>query len=173
MGVDLKCYLPPETRCDDVAKVVGLALGCKGRLEPLGGDAVHLVVEGVSLKPSPAGLASCAVIEVKAPGGYQHQILFHHEFEAPGYNPEGGPAHVGIIRRSTPLWCGVAKRLVDFFGGSVDFNDHDDSYEDFKVERPRPWNNPCDGEPWERFQREMAAVQPAIHMPEVAAYPVR
>lgn len=166
MGVDCRIYLPPDTRVGDVAKVLGLLAGLPGELKPLGGASggIYLDVPGAQVKSSEP-VPECAAIHFG-----DHYVLYHFEGDGPGYNPAGGPASVIMLPPSTPFWCGIAKGLVEFFGGVVDFNDSDDSDRDLEVERPRPWNNPCDGEPWDTFQREMAAVKPAEPLPEVAAY---
>jgi len=51
--------------------------------------------------------------------------------------------------------------LVDFFGGRMDYQDCDDSYEDYtKWPKSSRHNRPQDGKPWQNFQKRMEAVKP-------------
>jgi len=50
--------------------------------------------------------------------------------------------------------------LARFFGGTVDFNDCDDSEEDEVWERKRSNNSPTDGDEWQQFHEDLYAVKP-------------
>lgn len=68
---------------------------------------------------------------------------------------------------STSFWQAVGKRLVDFFGGSVDFNDCDDIDVDYSKEPgSTDVNAPTSGEHWENFQKRILEV-PRIHKDEL------
>lgn len=165
MGIDCCVYLPPETRVKDVASAIGLLAGCESTWRQS-----WVVVNGIEVQAVDF-IPCCANIRVTTPSGQVLWALFHFEFNDPTQRPEGGPAWVGIMPSSTPLWCGIATGLVRFFGGGVDYQDCEaPGAWDFAAPRPRPYNNPCDGAPWDEFQRALAALQPVDPMPEVAAY---
>ena len=68
---------------------------------------------------------------------------------------------------STSFWIAVSKRLVDFFGVSIDFNDSDSVEVDYSVPwKTREENAPTDGEAWNIFQKRLAAV-PRINRNEL------
>lgn len=163
MGVDCKITLPNAARIDDVADVIGLLLGCKGTLEPLDNNgSIHLKVAGVETKNS--SITGCAEINISnAPlgsGGKSGNRWFFYHFEWSGqnkgdYNTGQGR---GIMPRSTAINIAMAKELVTFFGGSVDYNDCDDTEVDFKAPEQKDIRA-CDGKGWDKFQRRMFAVK--------------
>lgn len=99
-------------------------------------------------------LAQCARIRINhrhAVYPYDIDIMYHFELT-------GGQR--GLQPRSTPFWLALGKRLVDFFGGRVDFCDADDREADYVRDKPRTHNDPKDGTPWERFQQELFTFAP-------------
>jgi hypothetical protein len=158
MGVDTKIMLPGRVRLQDVARVLGALAGCKTELK-VKPTYVYCQVDDVKVDNSHT--PECANIrwtgggELK-PDGY---VMFHYE-----------PCEFDgrlLMPRSTPWWIAAGKRLVDFFGGKVDFNDCDDV--DVDYERPSPGDiAPSDGEPWREFQRRMSEVK-AITAEDLAA----
>jgi hypothetical protein len=63
---------------------------------------------------------------------------------------------------SNKFWIEVGKRLIDFFGGYIDYNDCDDIKKDFEKEKPRLKNNPNDGEEWNDFEKEKYNIKPLV-----------
>ncbi len=154
MGINCTIRLPDNVRADDVATVIGVAVGCKATYEKFstgGSDGGSTNVPGV--KVTTTSVPSMAYIIFDR----RHCNYF---FE----NESGGRlVHCG----DAPLWQAVGRRLVDFFGGQVDYNDCDDTDVDYK-KRPksRAVNAPTDGEDWENFQQRLLVV-PRIHRDEV------
>ena len=63
--------------------------------------------------------------------------------------------------RSTASNIALGKRLVDFFGGFVDYNDCDNSDSDYAVaEKTADECDPQDGQPWDDFQERMFNLKP-------------
>ena len=156
MGVDCQIYLPPQTRVSDVAEVVGTLLGHPTEFKDRGRYS-SCEVEGVEVKN--ASVATLAEILFEDKKGVVYKTLNYH-FEAgevPGAESGGWRC---LLPRSTPLWCAVAKRLVDFFGGKALFQDV--SEEIGRAALPRFHAYPEDGEPWTRFERDKSLVKPLI-----------
>jgi hypothetical protein len=155
MGVDCKITLPPATRARDVVKVLGILAGTKPYRYDLGNTSWAAGVEGANLFTS--GVDGLVRLRWDAPEGQPSEALYHFEWGPYGRNDLRGCR--GLMPRSTPWWCAVAVRLVDFFGGEVDFNDCDDSDCDYSV----PWREDCsaeDGEEWRAFQQRLMDLQP-------------
>lgn len=150
MGIDARVSLPPNVRVNDVATVLGALLGRPVRREPMG-DIWHAAVDGVRVESAP-GLPQCANICLSHNGTDYDRYLFHFE---------GHGGRRLIIRRSRMEHIALFCELARFFGGSVDFNDHDECDADFVVEDGADEANcPEDGEPWRRLQERIADVRP-------------
>lgn len=160
MGVNCHITLPDNVRIDDVAKVIGILVGCKAEYEKFdSGNGGSTVVSGVQARTT--SMPELAYITVTIPEGKprlhpdgecRFSWFYHMESDTPGRCVSPG---------SYPLSQAVGVRLVQFFGGSVDFSDCDDVDVDYK----RPWksweeNHPSDGEAWERFQQRLLALKP-------------
>lgn len=140
MGIDCKIYLPAKARLHDVADVIGLLRGHRATW-----DATQrfIIVDGVLTRPS--NVSECADIIIG-----DARFLYHFEF--------GDHGERGIMPRSNPANIALAKGLVDFFGGRVDFNDGDDIECDYFVEE-QPDINATNGDAWMRLQNRKMAVR--------------
>ena len=150
MGVDCKVQLPGDVRVCDAAEVIGILAGLPTRWSKLG-ERCFLAVTGASAVST--GVPGMA--EIKLEGGLvdgesSHSAYWH--FETHPYRT--------IMPRSTPFSIAVARGLVDFFGGEVDYDDSDDTPCNYSRQSPRPSNCPEDGKPWEDFQKAKASVPP-------------
>jgi hypothetical protein len=156
MGVDCTINLPSNVRLQKVAEVVAIAAGMEPIKQPLNSkahpDAWYVSVPGLIVRSS--CVVTCADI-IFQHNGEQHYVMYHFE---PGDESRGGRL---LMPRSTPFWICVAKRLIDLFGGWVDYQDCDSSYRDY--ERP-PKNDasncPSDGVHWQKLQERIFSVQP-------------
>ena len=159
MGVDCKITLPANVRLKDVADVIGVAAGFKPEKSPLGSrhpDSWAVHVPGVRVSSfNHAGLESCAKIELvgeTVDGVKYHYAMYHFEYD------DGKRL---LNPRSTAFWLGIGHRLVDFFGGSLDYQDCDDSDKDYHVlGKHNRSNQPTDGKDWQDLQERMFAVKP-------------
>lgn len=121
MGVDCRIYLSSRANVRDVATAIAILLGQKVEKRPLGSDGWHVVVDGVKVYGI-ENLPECCHIKVA-----ERWFLFHFEFGR-------GSGQRGIMPRSTPSNIALCKRLADFFGGTVAYNDCDSNRADYFVE---------------------------------------
>ena len=158
MGVDAEVLLPAHVRVQDVAEVVGKLLGHESTLRPAGGVDVKQV-EVVSIPEIP----SCAWLRGYDNTGDERcttfSVLYHFESE------DGRRI---IMRRSRAEYIALLRRLADFFGGTVDYQDCDAEGADYCVERPLEESAPTDGEAWFAFQKRIHELTP-LGEEEIAA----
>jgi hypothetical protein len=65
--------------------------------------------------------------------------------------------------RSTPFWIAVGKRLVQFFGGEIDYQDCDEIDVDFaRPSKSLKINDPQDDDEWDTFQRRLFRLKPLM-----------
>src|SRR5581483_9606267 len=123
MSVDCHITLPDNVRVDNVADVIGIAAGLKPVWEYSdNGKHKWVKVRGVEARSSGV-VPGMALISIRSTGHLlvdgedQHSGYYH--FEA---------CHDGRLLSvtSTAFWIAVGHRLVDFFGGSIDYQDCDD-----------------------------------------------
>src|SRR5581483_2411691 len=114
MGCDADAYLPTNVRIKDVARVIGLCFG---------GKPVWMThpsyVEVLSVGVRNTSSVDMAAIEV-----WQDKVCIaemHYHFESD--SPYVGRRGVGL-GSSNAARIALGVRLVDFFGGTVVFNDH-------------------------------------------------
>lgn len=153
MGINTFVKLPDNVRLEDVAKVIGIAVGYKPEtIASRNNPAVSWTeVNGVEIKTTSVPSMVNIVF-----GGRHCSYFFEHE--------SGGRL---VYTKSTSFWIAVSKRLVDFFGGEVDFNDCDESDVDYKKKaNSSKINRPSDGKAWYDFQARLLKVKP-IHRDEV------
>lgn len=156
MGVSCAIVLPYEARSIDIAKIIGMSCGLPFEMKQLGQvPGTYLNVEGVTLRESAAG-PTCGELCWQDLDGTQRHVLWHYEFNP---NSRKLPRGRGMLPPSTAFWICIGKRLVDFFGGWVDFNDCDSQRCDYW----RKMNHQCDpedGKPWQDQQFAMASILP-------------
>lgn len=134
MGVDCKVTLPAGVRVLDVADAVGIAAGCEWHWKLLPQNGTRYVsVPGVTVSATPVvGLAEIHMKGELADGESDHSMAYHFEFAE-----RGAP---GFLVRSTSFWIAVSRRVVDCFGGIVDYNDCDANSCDYVVAPTRGWD---------------------------------
>jgi len=163
MGVDCNIHLPANVRVRDVADIIGILAGKKTTVKTMNGGGLSVDVEGVKVEPT--SIPEMVQITVKGPFSKDAQAargdnegLFCY------YHFESEDKYVGwrdLNPRSTPFWCAVARSLVDFFGGEVDYNDCDTTRVDYRRSpRTNLVNCPSNNPEWDRFQKRMAAARP-------------
>lgn len=162
MGVDCRVTLPADVRMTQVADAIGIAAGLTWRWEPLGSTgSKHIVVEGLSTKPSAvAGLAEIHLHGETVDGQRDHFLCYHFEFGTRGTR--------GIMPRATPFWIAVMRRVVDCFGGTLDYQDSDVRSLDYVVRPTGGWMDESD-EAFDRNQQRLAAIVP-VSKAEIDAF---
>jgi hypothetical protein len=160
MGCDTVISLPTNVRLKDVANVIGVLSGYRARKMCLSGGAWATNVPSVRTKGIES-IPECAHIFV----GDEIRVMYH--FEHITDDPRIGRV---IQPASTPFWVAVGRRLVDFFGGEVDYNDCDNSAVDYSVPaKSNEENCPKDGKEWDDFQERVLNLSP-ITKEEVKSY---
>jgi hypothetical protein len=146
MGIDCRISLPANVRVRDVAKVIGRLAGLEAVRQNFGsGDGWVAQVKGV--EATTTSMPELAMIVF----GDRH-TTFHFECETAGRL---------LLPRSTPFWCALACRLVDFFGGEVDYSDSDATDCDYAVpHKSDTENRPEDGEAWYVLQQRIVDLLP-------------
>jgi hypothetical protein len=165
MGVDCSLTLPNNARLRDVANAIGILAGLKPEAERLSGsDGFFFRVPGVTVKSS--RIETLAEIHIQAPDGESlvdgekhHWVLYHFEFEVPTDDPNVRTYARGIMPRSTRFWIAMCCKLADVFGGVLDFNDCDDSGQDY-VKPEHPLNGAVNGAAWDAQQRRIFELAP-------------
>lgn len=151
MGVDTLIRLPADVRIRDVSIVIGILAGLKPEQHSLCGSSYSCSVAGVETKSS--SIPECADIEINGDlvdGEKNHHVMFHFEYKASRL----------LMPRSTAFWIAVGRRLIQFFGGSMDYQDCDSVETNYRRKSPRKDNSPEGGKPWHDLQDAMLAIKP-------------
>lgn len=176
MGVDCKINLPDNVRVKDVADLIGIASGLPVNWEPCSNDRdlKFLRVPGVEVRQT-----SCVTMpeisirslgKLLVDGKDIHHVYYHLESSYGGRSL--GPP-------STAYWIAVAHRLVDFFGGTIDYQDCDEVRIDYRrAKKTRNQNSPEDGKPWHNFYKRLSEVKPITQeemqkLDQFAAYKIK
>lgn len=159
MGVDARVTLPANVRLSNVANVMGAVAGCPATKsffdrDPKNGWSTR--VEGVEVLTT--SIPSMCEIRITPPNGCVDGEKSHFTFYH--FEPDNGVGRL-MLPRSTAFWIAVMHRVVDFFGGEIDYNDCDDVSCDYSVPH-KTWeeNSPSDGEAWYTFQNRILEIKP-------------
>jgi len=170
MGVDCGINLPDNVRVKDVAQIIGIAAGLTPQwggshgakwVEVPGADVTNTII------PEMVEIAIRSLGHLLIDGDAMHTVNYHFESDNNGRS---------LNPRSTAFWLAVAHRLVDFFGGTIDYQDCDDVEVDYFVPaNVRSVNSPSDNEEWDLFQQRKFEVKPItkeelLHYDNLAAY---
>lgn len=140
MGCDSHLYLPPTTRMDDFAEVLGILLGAKAERRAIAGsDGVF-----VDVKDAPTfGHSHTPTMAVLSIGGFWHWEC---------HSPIAG-ARLFSCRTAEPRRP-VLEALADIFGGMLDFNDCDSIDVDYMgTLRDKPYRpDASNGQAWDDWQ---------------------
>lgn len=148
MGVSCHITLPDRVRVQDVAEVMGLLAGMKAEERPFtSSDGTYLQVPGVRVRST--GQAELCHITFEHEDEW-YSATYFFEWEAGGR---------GIIVGSYPFWIALARRLVDFFGGSVDYSDCDDVDCDYSAPE-QPGIAARTDEDWHLMKRRKRELRP-------------
>ena len=156
MGVDIRLTLPGDVRVKDAAQVMGVLAGLPVEQVAIGSSpAIFVEVRGISIEGTM--FPETAKISLDGPmvdGAINHFV--HWYFEG-----DRGFERV-CLPPSTAFWIAIARGLIDFFGGKVDYQDCYESEVDY--EGPaypfRESNCPTDGELWDVFQKRILDLVP-------------
>lgn len=171
MGVNCNISLPANVRVDDVASVMGAAAGCEVRKMLLNGtDSWAVRVLGVDVRGSDTcpGMAVITIHNPTLDSESKHWCYYHFEHR-------GGRRL--LSPKSTAFWIAVGRRLVEFFGGRIDYRNCADVGFLEIPDKPDGLNHAEDGAEWDALQMRIAAVKPITKaewrsLDAVAAYKI-
>jgi hypothetical protein len=150
MGANCQITLPHAVKARDVADVIVACSGVRPEKQYLGArDGWAAYCPGVTVTASPHD-PTLANICWRDPAGEEQRVLYFFEWSAAGR---------GLMPPSTAFWVAVGWRLVEFFGGSVVYNDAEGLTPDF-VRPAREDGRVEDGPEWKAFQERKLAVPP-------------
>jgi hypothetical protein len=136
MGVNARITLPAAARLRDVADVMGALAGHVMTKQPFSQKSDGWSAgrprgaKGIRIEPCKAMVEWVLIFldntaDVQLPDGQcSHYVMYHFEG---GKNGERL-----MLPPSTEFWIAIGKGLVDFFGGSIDYNDCDDVAVDYE-----------------------------------------
>lgn len=155
MGADCTANLPGNVRCRYVAYVIAKCAGAASRLVPCAypNDTIYLTVEVDGVAVEPGSFAEAAHIKL-ADAGQLRWTQFSFDFEGAGNTRM-------VSLRSCAAHIALARRLVEFFGGTVDYDDGDSIEVDYEVPaKSDDENQPLTDEGWLALQERIHAVPP-------------
>jgi len=153
VGVNVSIALPSRTQIRDVALVLAALDGIPTEKGCLKGWAAQLTGGTYTrIRYGPIeSLPECVHIHWTSANGTARHVLYHFEFNS--------GTHRGMLPPSTTWWIAAAKRLVDVFGGIVDYNDCGDHDQDY-MQPLADDISATQGDAWERWQERLLAVTP-------------
>jgi hypothetical protein len=157
MGVDVRVKLPTNVKIDNVAKVMGAYAGCptsKSFFDRDPKDGWSTKVSGVEVKTtSMPAMAEIRLTGTLFDGETEHFCFYHFE-------PSEGEGRL-MMPRSTAFWIALMTKVVDFFGGAMEYNDCESDGDDYVVPA-KTWqeNSPEDGEEWYNLQNRILNIVP-------------
>lgn len=155
MGVNTKISLPPNVRLRDVAMVIAALDGVELKKRTLDAQKGSYAARSEKVwMETVATIPECAYIYWINANNVQRRVMYHFEWESkPGWH--------GLLPNQSDWWIAAGKRLVNFFGGEVDFNDCDDECCDYQQPiEPDNLNHPTDDKPWHDLQDRLLRIQP-------------
>lgn len=158
MGVDCHIYLPEYVRIYDVAKAVGIAAGNKPEFE-------YLPSGGWLLKMPHAKAEATSVPEL-AFINYRIGIENHPHYNEDGmlyYHFESSIGGRLLSARTSGRTVAIGHRLVDLFGGMIQYNDCDDLNKPDWVNFENPIYKQISDDEWEKLQRKLAEIMPVTY----------
>lgn len=169
MGVDCEIYVPWDVDDRRLADALGALAGLPAeyRVHHPGTHQEYGSNDVVGVDVRPTSCAGMGEIALTAGGGRRmadgessHHVYLHY-----GSRWRGRP-WMHLSPPSSPFWCAVARRLVDWFGGFAVFQDSGEE-RGANLHRGR---RRCpagrggllgdDGRPWEEYERAAAALRP-------------
>lgn len=188
MGVDCNILLPHEANVESVANIMGVVSGLvptkihfSGNL----GNDFYVQVPGAVIETNTKSIApNMLTIMLTAPDGktlvdgetahmayYFFQSGINYDDDIHRYRYTGALLSV----RSTAYWISVGKRLVDYFGGIIDYCDCDDTFINYRKPIKKVRCNPQDGEEYQQLHTNLLNMKPITELElmnndEFAAY---
>jgi hypothetical protein len=158
MGISTHIFLPDDVRVRDVRTAIAFLAGAEKEKRFLDAGSrpnfwsAHLKDENfVRFVPTTEPSYVQLVFDGKQIDGETH--MGHYFFE----NERGGRL---VSTGSNTFWHAIGVRLVQLFGGHIDFNDCDSGDYDYACPKPRETNSPDDGQPWQDLEQALFDLAP-------------
>lgn len=154
-------HLPVDVRAHEAGEVIGILAGLKSHKKFFeSGKGWYAEVRGVSEHGNPTNIGFGEIMfgGDMVDGENAHSVYFHYSTRLYGgvYNM--------VSCASTPFWCAVGLRMVQFFGGVCVYNDCDDTKKAgcFKRRCPQDRNGfiPEIGNKWFEYQQALLDMKP-------------
>jgi len=154
MGVNAQVCLPRDVRLRDVSTAIGILAGLGIEWEKSGydKDLMFLRVKGVQEKSGVCPEMVNIIISGELVDGEKNHFV-NYFFESSDAN------FILLYPKSTAFWIAIGIELCKFFGGKIQFNDCKGGW-NRRYKKPRKKNNPDDGRPWTKFQKELSEIKP-------------
>lgn len=152
MSIDCKIILPHTTRGEEIGEVVWIAAGLPFKWEShshSGGTFHSVRIAAEPVTPSKLPGLSWLRFKGSSVDDDDHQAVIHHDYW-------DGKL---VSARGTPFWIAIGIKLVDFFGGWIDYRDDDDSFNDYQKE-PVFVEEHDDKELFQAFHDALRAIKP-------------
>ncbi len=123
MGADTRIYIPAYVKAKDIGEVC--AVLCGNKVDSSGDFPVVDSFEVTTNDFSSGEMIGLSFLDPL--GKSRHMSLFYEHSDVKLYN------HKMISARSNFLWVGLGRKLVDIYGGKLDYNDGDNVSVDYEV----------------------------------------
>lgn len=154
MGISTNIYLPGNVRFKDVMTVIGVTVGLDKKKRDIGGGSYYVDVDGIQARTYNS---QPDMVNIEFGNRFCHWFFEH-------YSDLGDRV---LLCGDSDFWRIVGNRLVDFFGGYVDYDDCDEIDFDYEVPmKSNSENRPTSGEPWKNLQERIWNA-PRIHRSEL------
>ncbi len=172
MGVSTHITLPAQVRVRDVASVIGGCVGLKKVWHNLSGRHRSADVAGIEVQST----SVYSMVRIVWQNGEGNPHLKSGNLY---YHFETGDERSGRLLScsSWAPWIALGRRLVDFFGGSIDYNDCDSTDIDYQQRWKVCLCLADDNEEWDDLQERIMKIKPItgveiLEANKVASYPL-
>lgn len=151
MSTNCKLYLPSTVRLKDVLTVLSRAVGHKIEKVPFSSGSSSWYAKSDGAYAKPLGTNDHEMLYLTWSGGRMIPWTF-----------EGDGGTRLLFPLSTPFMCALCKKLVEFFGGELIYDEScdEDDVENVLRVKPKPTVDPKDDSTYEPFQKRLSAVTP-------------
>lgn len=165
MGVNCYVRLATDVQAKDAALAIGVLAGLPAVYKNQSDGRYWTTVDGANDKATESSGYSNIILQATSGNSLVDGEKSH--FAAFFYcNRSNNKISNMLYPTSTPFWCAVGKRLVQFFGGEIVFSDceAEKGLNVYRSKRHCPVDEhgliPHDGEPWRDYHKAVAKLKP-------------
>jgi len=166
MGVDTNIYLPIDVDIEDIGRVMSILMGNKPKLGKGYDNSFSCCVGGFKFEHTNTPHMTMILFTPEGGKFIDGQDTHYCHFFYCNREEQTGEITNCLYPRSNPFWCALGKRLVQFFGGKVQFNDCGSAKGKnvYRSKRHCPVDRrgltPHDGKKWNEYQKAMSELKP-------------